>query len=599
MKKLKVSSGFTLVEAIVGVVVFVTFAIGIYGAINTAIKAAYQSRLNILETSILREQLETIRNLPYDQVGEMSGVPNGVLPHTTTTVRNNARFDIVYTVRNVDDPYDGTLGGTPNDTAPADFKLVNATIQCENCAQQVPVTLSTMVGPKNLENSSDNGALFINVFDANGLPLAGANVHIVNNDAQPKIVIDDVTGIEGFLHIVDTPTGTHSYNITVAKSGYSSDYTVTSSLSNPSPLKLPQTVATQNITDVYFAIDRTGSLNVNTVRANCSAYANKFFTLEGSKLVGLSPNVKKYSAEHQTDGSGIVSLSDMEWDPAYTVSVSGTGYDLAGSIPLLPLNLAPGMNQNLSLVLVPHTANSLLVKVKDAGSGQPLSDASVELSKPGYDQTKVTGLGYAVQTDWSGGSGEGDYSGGNKYFFDNSRVDVNSSAGDIRLWQIGSHYVQNGYLESGTFDLGIPVDFKNIVLLPQSQPPETGASSVLIQLAFSNTSTPASWDFVGDDGTTSTFYSVTSTIVNTGGSQYRYFRYRVYLSTDDVSFTPQFSEFTLTFVTSCNPPGQSFFGGLEDDTYNLTVTRTGYTTASSTIDVSGNGETTINLSPSS
>ena len=48
----------------------------------------------------------------------------GVLEHTKNITRNGVVFNLVTTVRNIDDPYDGVVGGSPNDTAPADYKLV-------------------------------------------------------------------------------------------------------------------------------------------------------------------------------------------------------------------------------------------------------------------------------------------------------------------------------------------------------------------------------------------------------------------------------------------------------------------------------------------
>src|SRR2546428_4673650 len=48
------------------------------------------------------------------------------------------------------------------------------------------------------------------------------------------------------LRLVDAPTTSLSYNITVTKSGYSSDYTVSSTPSNPSPTKLPASVVSED-----------------------------------------------------------------------------------------------------------------------------------------------------------------------------------------------------------------------------------------------------------------------------------------------------------------------------------------------------------------
>jgi hypothetical protein len=58
--------------------------------------------------------------------------------------------------------------------------------------------------------------------------------------------------------------------------------------------------------------------------------------------------------------------------------------------------------------------------VPDAGTGLPLSGATVSLSATGYAQSALTNLGYVRQTDWSGGYGQSYFS-DEKYVFDFAR----------------------------------------------------------------------------------------------------------------------------------------------------------------------------------
>lgn len=592
---MKRTDGFTLVEVAVGVAVFLLFALGIYGALTFVFKVVYQSRVNILETALLSEELEIVRNLPFASVGTINGVPSGVLLGFKTVVRNNVTFNVTTTVRNIDDSFDGTLGGAPNDTAPADYKLVEMSAQCLSCGQKTPLTLSTRVSPKNLEGATQNGALFIHVFDSLGLPVEAANVHIVNTAATPNTVIDDVTDTSGYLRIIDAPTGTMSYRISVSKNGYSADFTTSSSATVPNPVKPPANVVSQAVTNVSFSIDRVSSLAVSTLDVSCGALGSRSFTLYGEKPIGTDPIVYKYSESMVSDGAGLKEIANLEADN-YMVSVSGTSYDLAGSVPMFPLTLSPTMNQAVTLLLKPHTTHSLLVKVKDAGTGLPLSDAEVNLTKTGYDETLITGLGYVRQTDWSGGSGQEAFTGEQEYWSDNGGVHV-ATAGDIRLKKVGNDYLSSGWLESSTFDLGTEVDLKNVVIDPINQSAQTGVESVLVQVAASNSSTPASWDFIGPDGTSATFFTATNTLIHANLAGNRYMRYRLYLSTADVDFTPTVSELAFTFINGCNPPGQSFFSGLSNTSYTLTVTREGYTATSGEIDVSGGSVTTVSMSP--
>jgi len=598
MPRLNHKRGFTLIEVMVATAIFLLFTLGVYESINLIFKIVYNSRMRILETAALSEELEVVRNMPYDQVGILNGVPSGLLSHTKTITRNNKNFTIITTVRNIDDTFDGMVTGTPTkDTAPADYKLVEMSAICVDCLQSNPVILSTIVAPKQLEGASQNGHLFIQVFDYEGVPVDNANVYVTNTARTPNTVINDVTGSDGWLRIIDTPTGTLSYKILVSKSGYSSDYTVNTSTDNPNPLVPPSNVVSQMVTEISFSIDRLASLVLHTINPSCAVMGSIGFNLYGEKLLGKNPNVYKYNKNFTTDGSGNYSLPSLEWDN-YHLSTSGTAYDVAGTIPMMTLNITPGLSQDVSLILRSHTANSLLVKVIDAGTGLPLSDATVRLSGNGLDETDTTGLGYVRQTDWSGGGGQTSFVNETKYFSDDGNVVYNSPAGEVTLKKVGQHYMYNGLLESSTFDLGTTVDFHNIVFTPYSQPTSTGVSSILMQIAVSNSSSPAVWNFTGPDGTDGTYYSTTNTLISASNNGNRYLRYKLFLSTADEHATPQFSEVAFTYTNNCIPPGQVFFRNLSAATYNLEISRTGYDSSAGTVDVSGNNEAIVNLSQS-
>ncbi|MBI5221176.1 MAG: prepilin-type N-terminal cleavage/methylation domain-containing protein [Candidatus Magasanikbacteria bacterium] len=594
-KKFLKNRGFTLIELTVAIAIFLIFAVGIYSTMSMVFKIVYQSRMKILETALLSEELEVARNLPYDTIGIVNGIPSGVLLHSQIIVRDGASFTVITSVRNIDDPFDGILGGIPNDTAPADYKQVEISAICNSCTQQDPVILSTIVSPKNLEGANKNGALFIHVFDANGLAVPQANIHIVNTAATPDVIIDDVTDNDGMLKIVDAPTGTLSYNITVSKNGYSSDYTVTSSVQNPNPLKPPSNVVSQAITEISFSIDKLVTANFSSLNSSCEALAGPSVNLFGTKILGTNPNVYKTNPNFSLAANNY-SFNNLEWD-TYDLNLLDVTYDLAGSVPMLPLKLNPGSTQNVSLILEPHTTNSLLVKVKDAGTGLPLSNATVHMTGGSFDDSLQTDLGYVRQTDWSGGSGQINFIDETKYFSDDGNLNNSSSPGDLKLKKTGSFYAVGGNLESATIDLGSSVTLRNLIFEPLSQPAQTGASPILFQLAATNTPNAAIWNFIGPDGTSTSYYSTTNTLIYSGLANNQYLRYRVFLSTADNHYTPQLSELDITYTNNCIPPGQVFFNGLSSGTYNIDVSRAGYATNNGTITVGGNGAVEINLSP--
>ncbi|MBI3963495.1 MAG: prepilin-type N-terminal cleavage/methylation domain-containing protein [Candidatus Kerfeldbacteria bacterium] len=577
-------AGFTLVESLVGIAIFAIIAVGVYRTYSTTAESIRVARLKTTVTALANEQLEIVRNLPYADVGLVGGLPVGTLPPLQTLVRDNITFSVRMTIRNVDDPFDGTIGGDPNDLSPADYKLVAVQISCPDCRNLLPEEFTTIAAPEALETTSTNGALFVQVFDAVGQPVPDADVHIVNSQAAPPIVIDDTTNANGLLQVVDAPPGVEAYEITVSRSGYSTERTYPiGDPPNPNPITPHATVALQQVTEISFAIDRTSTLDVSSVTDTCTPVPNIDFTLAGSKRIGTAPDILKYSTVQSTDGAGTRTMTGLEWD-TYTPTLTDASYDLVGSIPLVPTVLNPGVTQPLQFIMAPTDPQSLLLSVQDASTQLPLSEATVRLEGPGgYDTTIVTGRGFLRQTDWSGGEGQDAYVDPTRYFDSDGTVEGADPAGEMHLWHLPDGYVPSGFLESSTFDTGSPSDFHQISWQPQDQPPATGADSVRFQIATNNDAT--TWNFLGPDGTPDTFYTLTDATINPAQSGNRYGRYRIFLQTADVTVTPTVADVALTFTSSCVPPGQAFFSGLAGGDYTATIARTGYQTVIDTVPV--------------
>lgn len=576
--------GFSLIEVMVAVAIFVLFMSGIYSGIQFVFKVVYSSRLRILETGVLNEQIEVIRNLPYENVGIINGSPSGVLTHTATTTRDGVSFLITRTIRNIDDPFDGTIGGTPNDTAPADYKFVDVEVMCANCQQNNPVHLSTQIAPKLLEGDPTHGALFIQVFDSEAKPVQSATVHVVSTSTSPTLDLTDTTDNDGMLRIVDLGAGIDAYDITVTKSGYTTDQTRRPSTEVPNPTKAPASVKAQDVVEISFSIDLVASLQINTINGACANVGSVPILVMGTKLIGTEPDVLKIDQTVTTNGSGIYNLTGLYAD-AYGLRPSG--YDFIGSIPVLPISLPAGADQPVQLILGANTVNSLLVSAVDSITGQPISNATVHITAAGYDQTKTTGVGFVQQTDWSGGTGQDLFTNETKYFSDDGKIENNDEAGDLKLRMVGQNYVSSAELESSTFNLGTNVNFVNLFWTPLSQPVETGTNPVRWQLAASVSSTPEAWDYVGYDGTGATYFDAEHQVAGEALNGKQYFRYKLFLSTESATTTPTISDMSVTYITNCTPPGQAYFGSLSAIEYDVEVARTGYQTKNEKITIAG------------
>ena len=581
----KTSNGFTLIEALVALSIVAIVGVGtlqVFSRLSSVVRASGE---RVDATALANEQIEIIRNLPFADVGIVSGIPSGKIPRTQTLTRDRHQFLVTTTIRNVDDPFDGTIGGTPNDLSPADYKLVETRVACQDCQNPgAPLITTTTVAPKNLETASTNGALFIRVFDASGVAIQNATVHVENHEQNPTIIIDELTNANGELQIVDAPPGVNAYEITVTKSGYSSDQTLLpGDPANPNPTKPHATVALQDVTQVSFSIDRVSTIRVSTTNETCVPTGDINVTLTGAKLIGTTPDIPKYSVAHSTDETGELLLPTMEWD-TYALTMTDGTHELQGAIPLLPLTVAPNAVQDLQVTVKPKNPQSLLIAVKDASTLLPVSDASVKLEKTGFERILTTGRGFLRQTDWAGGGGQEVFSDQTRYAGDDGNIDVTTIPGEILLRNALGNFVSTGELLSSTFDTGSASNFHHLTWQPSSQSPETGADSVRFQIATNDDQT--TWDFLGPDGTNTTYYTISNTNIHSAHNDHRYLRYKLFLQTADPAFSPIIADVAFTFTSSCVPSGQALFDGLTNDQYTLTVEKTGYQTAVENIDIS-------------
>jgi len=148
---------------------------------------------------------------------------------------------------------------------------------------------------------------------------------------------------------------------------------------------------------------------------------NLAFNMRGTKTIGTDGGgapIYKYNSNLQTDSSGVLNVTGLEWD-TYDITINNVGLnlDISESCNPQPLSLLPGTNVQEDLFFVPHTINSLLVSVTDT-SGILLGNASVRLYRSGFDSTQTTSA--CGQTFFSSLS-QGTVSGGNAYSIDATR----------------------------------------------------------------------------------------------------------------------------------------------------------------------------------
>ncbi len=587
MRSHRIQAGFTLIESLIALGIFAIFVVGIYGSIQLSFSLVYHSRVRIIGTALLNEQIEIIRNAPFDSVGIINGSPSGIFEYVTTTNRNGMIFEITRTIRNVDDPYDGTIGGTPGDTAPADYRFVEIEARCVSCDQTEPLAMYTYVAPKYLEGNLNHGALFIQVIDAYGNPVPDARVHVVATSTNPTYDFFDTTDNSGYLRVYDLATGTTKFVIEATKEGYTTATTYSPSSTNPNPTTPHVTIIQQAVSNLTLSIDHISTLAIETKNAQCTAVPSVPVTIKGTRLIGLNPSVFLVNEGRITNSLGTTGEMQLPWD-SYGITV--TGYDLIGTIPDVLMPILPGSSQTSQLIVGTDTTRSLVVTVVNQGA--PIASATVTVTGPnGFSSVKTTGVGSISQTDWSSGPNHETFGAGQGYS-EATGVDPYTSPGDLTLALNGNSYVSSGVLESSTIDTGENARYVVWSWNPMSETPST---TVRFQIATSPSSTGQIWNFVGPDGTANTYFSTTSTSISSVHDDEPYMRYRVYLSTIDPSVTPIVSDLSFVYTNACTPPGQVYMGGLSQGEYTIQVQAEGFQAYEQTVDVTADHFITTEL----
>lgn len=568
--KYKVKTAYTLIEVLITIFFIVVLTYFTINSLLNLITSSISTRINLQILSALEDEIELIRVLNYEDIGIVDGWPRGILPREKIIDLNNLRIKINYYIRNIDDPADGLIGGSPNDLAPADYKLVELEGTCLNCSVKTKKqTLTTIIAPKNVESSTRNGSLFIKVINASGEPVAQANVSVINNATSPPIIINDLTNNQGMLQLIDIPTGTNVYQITVTKENYSTDKTYPpGDEQNPNPIIPHQTVLEQALTNVTFQIDRLAELFIKTINNFCQPIGNIPIKFTGKKLIGRNPDIIKNNFTTTTNDNG-EKLIKIEWD-TYSYELNTTTYVIAGYNSSSPLNILPGLNYYLRLNIASSNNNSLLLTILD-NNNRPINDAEITLSKINFNKTLYTKRENIIHTNWL-----------DNYSEISSNIDLSNQ--DIRLKIIDNHYPTgtDEWLISKTIDLGTStnVNFFTLSWQPNNQPPNT---EVKFQIAVNNDNT--NWNFIGPDGTNNSYFTLSpSQLINLPNNK-RYLRYKVFLRTENESQTPLINQVTISFSSDCLANGQVLFDGLTTGEYNILINKSGYQSLATTTEI--------------
>ena len=106
-------------------------------------------------------------------------------------------------------------------------------------------------------------------------------------------------------------------------------------------------------------------------------------------------------------------------------------------------------------------------------------------------------------------------------------------------------YASSGNFVSATIDLGKTTQSFGNLTWTSTIPAATGANPLRFQIA-GNTDN-STWNYVGSDGTSGTYFSSSGTAIPSGLNGSRYVKYKAYFQTADTTTTPTLSDITMAY----------------------------------------------------
>ena len=392
--------GFTLIELIIDAFVITVIFGAVIGSFLVMLNATNSGKIRTMAGALANEQLEYLRNLPYDSLSTQGGtiLPQGSIPDTQTVTRGGVSFALNTAVIFVDDPFDGcvipvegnpslwscTDGGTSAtyDPVPMDYKRLNVEA-LKVGTPTVLVKLSSNAAAKAAETPSQTGMMLVKVINAQGLPVSSATVTIENTEVS--ILLTGLTNDQGYVFVANLlPDNQNGYHIVATKTGFSTDFTTSRTSQNPNQIQPDVDINVQQVTIQTLSIDFLSNMAVNLTDQAGSPLTGLAVTATSSKLTATNPDTPK-NIYTQTGTGGAITFSNIEWD-SYALTVGGSYYIVSTS-PYQNVSVNPGTTLDVTMVVTTNPNWPRIVSVSPASG---TSGASVEVVIEGFNFTGNT-----------------------------------------------------------------------------------------------------------------------------------------------------------------------------------------------------------------
>ncbi len=455
--------GFTLIEALIMVIIFSVMTLGFYQLYGMVMLSMIDAKKRLAAVEIANQELETFRNTQFQDIALVTSgslpagsVTPGPFDYDSTISVGGNGYRILREVYWIDDPEDFV---DPVDTYAQDYKNVTITVLWGNAIDDPTITGSQVslssyyVPPSGNELGITEGVVSVNVVDANGA-VEGIFVSIadVNGAAYPNYTADGVTDADGNITFPSVPQAQKMYRITVGDGtdNYEIISTVPDYPTTPYyPLYTDVSAVAGTVTTVTIENNEIPDLEFYSTDVFCGPIGNIGFDLKGGRILGVDTsgdlvylNGSLSPISITTDAAGYYDMDSLagfsESAGQYEVSLTGTGYTLWRLLPgddvdRSATQVQPNVSFDCNLVLMDQSLDSVLVSVIDEDTDFPVEGAVVRL--------RNVGLGYSVNltTDKYGTA-----------YFPANENDVLTNGAEYDIRVTGDGYVDNQSLVTVT-----------------------------------------------------------------------------------------------------------------------------------------------------
>ncbi|MCC6223488.1 MAG: carboxypeptidase regulatory-like domain-containing protein [Thermoleophilia bacterium] len=359
-------AGITLVEMLIASALLLVIATALGTVLTSSIASHRLSREKTIADEVALQEIESIRRLPYDSVGVVSGNPPGtVTPVKTVSVRGlDASVSIQITY--VNDP-------TPTSYATAaNYKRVVVTVTRTRDGKQLARQATYVAPPARAPYGGINYAIVnAQVVDAgSSTPVAGVTVLLGTGPSAPRSDVTGETGIVTFAALTANPeSGPDAYyDLTLNPP---TGYVVLAEDVPPGGAAHTQLAPGQTF-DTALRIYRPATIEVDLRGSDGSTYA-------GAASVTISSARGSETFEY---GGGPLTVTEVAGEPVvpgldYTVSAVGEGGVEAEALTkYVPDDYPTDLSSSFTLTFPP--VGAVVVSVGWAGSPVPGATVTVE-----------------------------------------------------------------------------------------------------------------------------------------------------------------------------------------------------------------------------